>query len=188
MFRRRTTAEPAVQDPELTPPRQDGKGRPTPKRKEAQRGRQPIGAPPRDRKEAARKQRAQTREQRAKARAAMDRGEAVLPRDKGPVRTFARDYIDTRRCAAEYFLLGAVVIFVMGFVPALALYAVLAFYGFILVIVADSVIITRGLKREARRRFPDESTKGVSSYAVIRSLQFRGLRMPKPRVRRGAEI
>jgi hypothetical protein len=111
-------------------------------------------------------------------------------RDRGPVRRFARDFIDSRRSAAEFFLLGALLIFLLGFVPEPTIASIVGFawVGMCLVIIVDSFIIVRRLKREIRTRFPGESSRGVVAYTLLRSLQFRGLRMPKPQVRPGTSL
>jgi hypothetical protein len=44
------------------------------------------------------------------------------------------------------------------------------------------------LRRELTRRFPDESQKGTTFYAVMRALQVRFLRQPKPQVKIGARL
>ncbi len=44
------------------------------------------------------------------------------------------------------------------------------------------------LRRELRRRFPDESTKGAVGYGILRSLQLRWLRLPKPQVKLGQKL
>ena len=41
------------------------------------------------------------------------------------------------------------------------------------------------LKRTLRDKFPDESTKGTTFYSVLRLMQLRWLRMPKPKVKLG---
>ena len=41
------------------------------------------------------------------------------------------------------------------------------------------------LKRALRREFPDENLKGTTFYTLLRVLQLRWLRMPKPRVKIG---
>src|SRR5262245_3793768 len=193
VFRRQSRAEPAATetaDAEVI--KEAGKGRPTPKRRESQRPRRQLGAAPKDRKEAVRVQREANRAQRAKVREAMQSGdERYLPaRDKGPVRRFARDFIDSRRSAAEFFLLGALLILVLSILPSATLsFAVgIAWVGMCVVIIVDSIFITRRLKREIRARFPNEDSKGVVAYTLLRSMQFRGLRMPKPRVRPGTPV
>src|SRR6266704_6793283 len=106
VFRRRTQAAPAVLDsdqaPEVPgqPAKQAGKGRPTPKRSEVERRRrQPYTAPPADKKAAAAQTRERRRAEQKRKMDAMRRGEewALPPKDRGPVRALARDYIDSRR-------------------------------------------------------------------------------------------
>ena len=38
------------------------------------------------------------------------------------------------------------------------------------------------------RRFPGESTKGLTFYAALRSLQMKFLRLPKPQVKIGQKL
>ena len=193
MFRRQSQAEPAITETaQAEVIKETGKGRPTPKRRDSQRPRRQLGVAPRDRKEAARQQREANRTQRAKVREAMQTGdERFLPaRDKGPVRKFARDFIDSRRSAAEFFLFGALLILVLSILPSAAVSTAVGFawVGMCVVIVVDSILLTRRLKREIRVRFPNEESKGVVAYTLLRSMQFRGLRMPKPRVRPGTPV
>jgi len=44
------------------------------------------------------------------------------------------------------------------------------------------------LRSELRRRFPDTRTKGAVGYGVLRSLQLRWIRLPKPQVKLGAKL
>src|SRR4051794_19308553 len=111
VFRRRTPSEPEAPEQPATPARPQNKGtqskgRPTPKRSEAEkRRRQPITAP-KSRKEAYRRQRERVSQDRAKARAGLARGDdKYLPkRDQGPVRRLARDYVDARRTLGSYLM------------------------------------------------------------------------------------
>lgn len=125
----------------------------------------------------------------AKQREALASGDQrYLPaRDKGPVRRFARDYVDSRFVIAEFFLPLAVVILVLSMVQAGALqsYVLLLWMVVIVMIVVNSVLIAIGLKRQLRERFPDENARGAVPYALMRTLQMRRLRLPKPQVKRG---
>ena len=38
------------------------------------------------------------------------------------------------------------------------------------------------------RRFPDESTKGLTYYAITRALQMKFMRLPKPQVKIGQQL
>ncbi|MFF8811996.1 DUF3043 domain-containing protein [Streptomyces pactum] len=165
------------------------KGRPTPKRSEAQTQRRSLAQTPTNRKEAARRQREARRADLARQREALASGdERYLPaRDKGPARRFARDYVDSRFVVAEFFLPLAVIILVLSMIQAGAMqtYVLLMWMLVILLIVVNSVVIAIQLKRQLRKRFPDENLRGAVPYALMRTLQMRRLRLPKPQVKRG---
>ncbi|MBT2366475.1 DUF3043 domain-containing protein [Streptomyces sp. ISL-10] len=165
------------------------KGRPTPKRAEAQGQRRRAATPPQDRKEAMKRQREARRADLARQREALASGdERYLPaRDKGPVRRFVRDFVDSRFCIAEFFLPLAVVILVLSMirVPQLQNIALLLWLGVIVMIVIDSVGLVIRLKKQLRERFPDEPKRGAVAYGLMRTLQMRRLRLPKPQVKRG---
>jgi hypothetical protein len=116
VFGRRTAkkSEPVVVE---TSPKPGGKGRPTPKRREAEMARKKRVAPPRNRKEAAALQRERMRAEREKRVSAMRTGdERYLPaRDRGPVRRFVRDFVDSRRSVGEFLLPLLVTILVLSF-------------------------------------------------------------------------
>jgi Protein of unknown function (DUF3043) len=73
-------------------------------------------------------------------------------------------------------------------VPALAAYTYLAFYGLLLAVIVDAVLVSVRIRKQVKVRFPDESSKGIGFYAVMRSLQIRRMRVPKPRVKIGQPI
>jgi hypothetical protein len=175
---------PAAASPAVTP----GKGRPTPKRSEAEKRRRPFAAPA-DRKEANRQYRNREKATRSRRLEGMNRGEqwAMPPRDRGPVKALARDYVDSKRRFSEYYMYGLVVLLVMllvrvkvvqTIVPALVLAAVA-------VMAAEGYLIGRKMKSLAEERFPGESIRGVRLYAAMRALQIRKLRVPKPRLKPG---
>ncbi|MFI1099991.1 DUF3043 domain-containing protein [Streptomyces sp. TLI_146] len=165
------------------------KGRPTPKRSEAQTQRRRASTVPSDRKEAAKRQREVRRIELAKQREALANGDQrYLPaRDKGPVRKFVRDYVDSRFCIAEFFLPLAVIILVLSMVRigSLQNIALLLWLAVIVLIVVDSIGLAFRLKRQLKERFQDEPTKGAVAYGLMRTLQMRRLRLPKPAVKRG---
>lgn len=166
------------------------KGRPTPKRSEAQtQRRRASSAAPTDRKEAAKRQREARRVDMAKQREALASGdERYLPaRDKGPVRRFVRDFVDSRFCIAEFFLPLAVVILVLSMVRigSLQNIALLLWLGVIVLIVIDSIGLAIRLRKQLNERFPNESKRGAIAYGLMRTLQMRRLRLPKPQVKRG---
>jgi DUF3043 family protein len=178
--------------------KEGGKGRATPTRREAeQRNRRSvIGAPPppkgatRAERKAQRAARsAAAREERQRNRAALAAGdERALPsRDRGPVRKYVRDYVDARRNLGEYFLPIALVSIMIGFVnaPQARLVSQLALYLMILLIIGDSVLLHRRIKRLTAAKFGDKGTAGASTYGLMRALQLRRARMPKVQVARG---
>lgn len=195
MFRSRSKDEKApaskapVTDSQQPRDPQAPKGRPTPKRSEAQTQRRSVANTPVTRKEAAKRQRNERRVQMEKQRQALASGdERYLPaRDKGPVRKFARDFVDSRFCIAEFFLPLAVIILVLSMVrvPQLQNIALLLWLFVIVLIIVDSVTTAFRLKKRLNERFPSESKKGAVAYALMRTLQMRRLRLPKPQVKRG---
>ncbi|MGW0965260.1 DUF3043 domain-containing protein [Streptomyces sp. NPDC002516] len=195
VFRSRAKEEKApadkapVTDSKVTRDPQAPKGRPTPKRSEAQTQRRSVAQTPSTRKEAAKRQRDDRRTAMERQRQALASGdERYLPvRDKGKVRRFARDFVDSRLCIAELFLPLAVIILVLSIVPVPALknVALLLWLVVIVMIVVDSVLISVRLRKQLAARFPDENTRGAVRYALMRTLQMRRLRLPKPQVKRG---
>ena len=195
VFRSRAKEEKApadkagVTDSKQTRDPQAPKGRPTPKRSEAQTQRRSVANTPTTRKEASKRQRDDRRSAMERQRAALASGdERYLPaRDKGPVRKFARDFVDSRFCIAEFFLPLAVVILVLSMVRVGSLQniALLLWLVVILMIVVDSVGIAIRLKKQLATRYPDLPKKGAVAYALMRTLQMRRLRLPKPQVKRG---
>ncbi|MGY1795175.1 DUF3043 domain-containing protein [Geodermatophilus sp. SYSU D00525] len=172
-----------------------GKGRPTPKRAEAQ-GRRPgpPPPPPTTRKEAYARMRQQQAQRRADTRAGMARGDdAYLPaRDRGPVRKLVRDLVDARRNAGSFFLPVAALVLVGYFIPnpAVQNYTVFVWFLFFLVIIVDSVFLGRRISKTVRRRFADQPhrMKGLVWYGVSRATMIRRWRFPKPEVAVGAEV
>lgn len=193
MFRRRTDT--ATEEPPQTPepPKATaGKGRPTPKRRDAEkRNRQPITAP-RTRKEAYRQTRERQASDRQRAREGQARGDQryLLKRDKGPVRALARDYVDARRTFGEFFMYLTILVVVLSMMAPMVIRVYLQTFGLpvmLVIIITESIYISGRVKKLARERFPDESTQGVGLYAVTRAMQIRRLRMPQARLKPGQQ-
>ncbi|MFF7362958.1 DUF3043 domain-containing protein [Streptomyces sp. NPDC008125] len=165
------------------------KGRPTPKRSEAQTQRRRASTTPVDRKEAVKRSREARRVDMAKQREALASGdERYLPtRDKGPVRRFTRDFVDSRFSIAEWFLPMAVIILVLSVIQIRNIQniSLLLWLGVIVLIVLDSIGLAFRLRKQLRIRFPDTSQRGAVAYGLMRTLQMRRLRLPKPQVKRG---
>ncbi len=103
------------------------------------------------------------------------------------MRRFARDFVDSRFCVAEFFLPLAVLILIMSMIQAAQLQniALLIWLGVIVLIVVDSIGLGLRLRKQLNERFPDEPKRGAVAYALMRTLQLRRLRLPKPQVKRG---
>ena len=167
-----------------------GKGRPTPSRKEAEAARKANVRAPRGTKAGKKAAREADRIERARRREGVLAGDPryLPPRDQGPVRAFVRDFVDGRYTVAEYFIFMALVVLILGFVPNVAVqqFVSLAFFMVALLIVIDTVILMIQLNIRAKKAFPNKADRrGINLYALMRVLQYRRLRMPKPQVARG---
>jgi hypothetical protein len=177
------------------PPESDkagGKGRPTPTRKEAEAAAKARAKTPRTRKELAAQQRLARSESSTKMRQAMKTGdERFLPaRDRGPMKRFLRDYVDSRFSFVELMIPVLLITTVMAWSGSatIASYGNAILLGMLLLIVTDLVRLRFKLKRELAARFPDEPTKGTTYYAVMRSLQMKFMRLPKAQVKIGQAL
>ncbi len=188
MFRRTKSETPVTVTPES---QQGGKGRPTPTRKEAEAAARARAKAPRNRREAAAYQRQHRTESSKKIRQAMKDGDEryFLPRDKGPVRRFIRDYVDARFSFLEIMIPVMVVTLVLGYSGNAQLASVGNFVliGMFLLIVVDIVTLRFRLRRELAKRFPEEPTKGTTYYAITRAMQMKFMRLPKPQVKIGEQ-
>lgn len=171
-----------------------GKGRPTPKRKDANKRRAPE-PPPKDAKEARQRRRAKMAAERAERFEGAKRGEDqyLMARDKGPVRRLVRDIIDSRRNVGPLFFGGVLVVVIFssgGFPPQVRTAAMALWFLLVALMIADSVIIGIKVKKIVFERFPDtkEKTRSLVFYAVLRSVSFRKLRNPAPQVKPGDKI
>jgi hypothetical protein len=181
--------------------RSAGKGRPTPKRREAQGRRTgPVPPPPRTQREAFKRMRGnkvskeENRAAAAERRRRMMAGEDkyLLPRDRGPVKAYIRDLVDSRRNLMGLFMPLAILVFVALLTPypAIQSYATFATTFMLIAMVIEGIILGRIVTRKVRAKFPTEPIKGISIgwYSFIRASQLRKLRVPKPRVKPGEAI
>ena len=166
-----------------------GKGRPTPKRSEAERRRR-YQLAPEDRKAAAKQTRTRDRAERARKTEAMRRGEewALPAKDKGPVRALARDYVDSKRRFSEFYMYGLVVLLFLLFLhnPVMQTILPVVLIVMVLIMAGEGFWIGRKVAKLADERYPGQSTRGIKMYSGMRALQIRQLRFPKPRVKPGA--
>jgi Protein of unknown function (DUF3043) len=184
------------------PPAQTGKGRPTPKRSEAEanryrsvtgsttsgRNRSSTAAPSR---KLTPEEKSKVRSERSKQMEAMRRGEewALQPRDRGPMKKLARDYVDAHRRPSEFYMY-ALIVLVISLVLGKAHKALNSDLQFLLlaiiaVIIVDALLLRRSISKLAKERLPGQSTRGITFYAIMRALQLRRFRNPAPGVKPG---
>ncbi len=199
MFRRRNDTDTAVagstaMTSDASSVVTTGKGRPTPTRREAEAAAKARARAPRTRKEQAAAKRRVRADDAQKVRTAMKTGDErhLLPRDKGPVRRFVRDYVDHRFSFLEIVLPLVLVTTVLTYSgnPGLVRIGSTVMVAVLALIIIDVLTLRYRLGRELGTRFPDESTstKGTTWYAVSRSMQMRFMRLPKSQVKIGQTL
>ena len=198
-----TTEESVAATGSTTP----GKGRPTPKRRDAEgKRRGPVAPAPMTAKEARARRKAAkgTKEERKVAaaerkaavqdrRARMLAGEDkyLLPRDQGPVRAYVRDLVDARRNLVGLFMPMALVLILSMFVaPGLQTIVTLAMLVMMLFMIIEGFVLGKIINNRVRERFPDTTDGGMRLgwYAFVRASQIRKMRAPKPRVSPGDAV
>ncbi len=164
-----------------------GKGHATPTRKEAQAAaklRAQNAVNPSSSKAEVRAQRAAAG---ARMREAMRTGEEkYLPeRDKGPVRRFVRDWIDARLTFIELLLPMLVIVMMLSLGKSREMQSLAStlYSALWILVIIDVTWLSIRLVGELKRRFPEHDRKGWWFYAIMRALQLRPLRMPKPQVK-----
>jgi hypothetical protein len=187
---RRTREE--VATPPVDESRPSGKGRPTPSRKEAEAAAKARAKPPRTKRGQAAAQRSTKGESSQRVRQGMRNGEEkyLLARDKGPVRRFIRDFVDSRFSFIELIIPLLVVTMIFGYSGSSTLRSIgnSVLFGSILLVMLDMAMLRFRLRRQLGARFPDESVKGTTYYAVTRAMQMKFMRLPKPKVKIGQEL
>ncbi|MGV0626610.1 DUF3043 domain-containing protein [Mycolicibacter minnesotensis] len=185
------------------------KGRPTPKRSATAKRRGPVAPAPMTSAEARARRKslkgpklskeerqvakAQRRERIADRRERMLAGDdsALLERDRGPVRRYARDIVDSRRNLLGLFMPVALgLMFIMIAVPQVQYYISPAMMLLMVLMAVDGVMVARKVGRMADEKFPDnvESRWKLGLYAASRASTVRRMRAPRPQVRRGERL
>ena len=201
-------AEPTALDDSAAVGTTAPKGRPTPKRSQSEKRRGPVAPAPMTTSEARKRRKEMratlTKEERQaeklQRRASMtDRREKMmageedylLPRDKGPVRRYVRDIVDSRRNLLGLFMPAALfMIFVMLSVPKVQLLISPAMLVLMAIMGVDAVLLARKANKAVAAKFPDntEGPRKLGFYAAGRASQLRRMRAPRPRVERGAKV
>jgi hypothetical protein len=114
----------------------------------------------------------------------------LMARDKGPVRRFIRDFVDSRRTLAEFFLPMVLVILALSLVgsPQVQLFTTMLWMASLVLVMVDLLVLGFRVKREVRKRFPDDDGRGHMLYTIARATQIRRLRLPKPTVKPGTPV
>lgn len=190
----RKSSPPQSPEPPSQPARPGSKGRPTRSRREAEAARRrPLVVD--DRKEARRRDRERANQERMESQQALMTGdEKRMPlQHRGPERRFVRDVVDARRNVAEIFFPVALVFMLVALVLPLVrpeLTAVLStgmivvLWGGIALCVIDSLFLRKRLRRRLTERF-GEVRQGLVGYGIMRAIQIRRFRLPRPQVKHG---
>ncbi len=201
-FRKSSSETPETTEPSTSsalqtpsqPGQTQGKGRPTRTRREAEAARRrPLVVS--DRKEARRRDRARAQEARMKAHNALMTGdERDMPfQHRGPGRRFVRDVVDARWNVAELFMPGALIFMLIAFVlplfrPQLATTVsgiiIIVLWGGIALCVLDAFLLRHQLRKRLQEKF-GEVEKGLVGYGIMRQIQIRRWRLPRPQVKHG---
>ena len=170
-----------------------GKGRPTPKRKQAEaRNLRPLV--PKDRKASRKAAKARIRAREDAQYEAMRTGDIDhMPKsERLPWRIYIRDYVDARFNLLEWIFPAIILMFVatlMGMFVGPQHYATFTMavtvllYGYLIVALVDTWLMWRKLKRLLIDKFGERSVaKGSrsASYAWQRAMMVRRWRVPKP--------
>ena len=167
--------------------RSQGKKGPTPRRRDQEAARRRTLVPE-DRKAARKAERQAMAQERMRQRAALETGdERGLPaRDKGPQKRWVRDYVDARTGIGEWLMPVVFAYVLLMFIPGreAQLILMISLYALVALVLIESFLVSRHIKKGLTERFGTPEP-GTGFYGVMRALQFRRLRLPKPQVKRG---
>jgi hypothetical protein len=189
--RKDKTGEPAepTPQPEAAQAGRTKKSVPTPTRKEAEEARRNRVNPRLNPREAKARDRQASREARAKAMAESDAAVGKI---------LVRDYLDSRWTLGEFLMPMMIVTILVTILaqqvwgesnPVLAsnvmTWAISATYALLIGTIVEIVLRWFDFKRLLRQKYPKESPKGLLFYFSNRAISIRGMRNPRPAVRRG---
>ncbi|WP_168801429.1 DUF3043 domain-containing protein [Glycomyces buryatensis] len=180
----------------------DKKGKATPKRPTQSKARPPVNPPLTSKEKRAQQKSAPlSKEQKSQAKADIRaerariaegqwKGDPLfdkyhLPRDRGPERLLVRDLVDSRRTVAQYFFaLTMALLLATNVFPAYVNILMLVWAAMMLGFAVDSYFLCRKVWRLVMKRFPKTTQRkpGLYWYAIQRSIMFRSMRNPRPRM------
>jgi hypothetical protein len=185
------------QAPQPKQPKKTGKGKPTPARKEQEQLRKKPVVGNRS-PEAKRLAKRALQAERAKAREGLANGEDryLTTRDRGPQRRLARDIVDSRFTAGELVLPALFLVIIISSIETgdgvidfyIQLGTLVAMWGLFVAVGLDGFILGKKTQKMMEAKYGDKVEKGLRWYAAMRSIQMRGMRLPKPQVKRGNKI
>ena len=184
--------------PEQTPqpqqPKKDGKGKPTPARKQQEQLRKKPVVGNRS-PEAKRLAKRALQAERLKAREGLANGEDryLTSRDRGPQRKLARDIVDSRFTAGELVLPALFLVIIISSIRTddavmdlyIQLGTLITMWALFVAVGLDGFILGKKTQRISEAKYGEKAEKGLRWYAAMRSIQMRGMRLPKPQVKRG---
>jgi hypothetical protein len=171
-----------------------GKGRPTPARKQQEllRKKPVVGNRSPEAKRLAKRA---LQAERLKAREGLANGEDryLTSRDRGPQRKLARDIVDSRFTAGELVLPALFLVIIISSIRTedvvvdlyIQLGTLIAMWGLFVAVGLDGFILGKKTQKMMEAKYGDKVEKGLRWYAAMRSIQMRGMRLPKPQVKRG---
>ena len=169
-----------------------GKGRPTPKRKQQEKAnvRPLVGAKTPEAKKA---ERAAVRAERNKARIGMANGDEkyLNARDRGPQKRFVRDYVDSKFSAGEMVMPSLLVVILLSAVDSyvVQLATLLTMWTLFIAVGVNGYILGRNAQKQLAAKYgASKVDNGIKWYAIMRSVQMRPMRLPKPQVKRGTKV
>lgn len=176
-----------------------GKGKPTPKRKEAQaRNLRPLV--PQNTKEQRRITKQRIRERENTEYEAMRTGDInKMPKaERLPWRVYIRDYVDARFNIGEYFIPVAIVILLLSIVVSFlspknaywSLLLMVIMYVYLFAIIIDVAVMWHKLKKQLIAKYGEASVARGSrsgTYAWSRAIQLRRWRLPKPKYKKRSD-
>ncbi|HVL83566.1 MAG TPA: DUF3043 domain-containing protein, partial [Pseudonocardia sp.] len=116
----------------------------------------------------------------------------LMPRDRGPVKAFVRDVVDSRPHIIGLFMPLALIVLISALFPIPGAQEFVSLFSIVALatMIFEAIVLGRQVTRRARERFPNEEIRGlgIGWYVFSRASQPRKLRIPKPRVARGADV
>jgi hypothetical protein len=103
-----------------------------------------------------------------------------------------RDLVDSRPHLSGLFMPLAIIVIASLVLPIPRAQQLLSLFCTVALVtmLVEGVVLGIQVARRARAKFPDEQINGLGLgwYAFTRASQLRRLRIPKPRVQRGATV